>query len=735
MATYSNPIARDGDFADPFVLRFNGRYYLYCTNPDLRCWSSSDLLHWTPEGPTIEPGTFGDLVPFAPEVTYDDGVFHLYTSPSGTGHRILRSDRPTGPFVPVTDNIGHAIDGHVFTDDDGRRYFYWASDDGIWGCEMASPTELGEPVLTGAFMHGWTEGPYVVKRDGRYHMTLTGNHYLSPGYRINAAVSDHPLHGYRDSPLNPVLVSTAPGHLGLGHSSSVLGPDLVSTYLVYHNLNPDRTRDLNIDRQAWNGDLLQILGPSRLAPAPGAPDHGTAWGAGEGRRWVVRSGSLAEHTGTATLRGPGEAGWRDVRLADRFTSEHTVGSTADRYGILAVDQESRRGWRIDVEPLGNLVRVVALGPGTAEPLVTSALPTGHRHDVLHCYRLVAAGGLVELFVDNRRQLEFRPERSAGLTLGYHCAAGTMTIGHTALTHDVEPSATAAAPRPVPGRFLAGPATVGAGGPTDADPASRPDLLLAPGTSPRRQLLVAAAGEYDLWLSGEFPAGAELSVAVDDRPVEVVVRQPTTAVATRLWLAEGASTLAISVANRPVRLRMVSLAQAASGSATTPLRHSGTGKLLGGQSMIGDWDLTATVEVELPTPDGHADLLLCAGELAEGGEGDDTTLGLDFLLGYSLQFHRDRIVLARHAYDELRLAEGQLPAIGRHTIAVSRRGGTITARVDGLDPLVLEDPWPHPAGELGLRTRDARIVLDAVGLSPVRPPADPALPVAARHAGR
>ena len=47
MTTYQNPIQKHGDFADPFVLRFNGRYYLYCTNPGVRCWQSDDLLHWT----------------------------------------------------------------------------------------------------------------------------------------------------------------------------------------------------------------------------------------------------------------------------------------------------------------------------------------------------------------------------------------------------------------------------------------------------------------------------------------------------------------------------------------------------------------------------------------------------------------------------------------------------------------------------------------------------------------
>ncbi|HEV7741435.1 MAG TPA: family 43 glycosylhydrolase, partial [Pseudolysinimonas sp.] len=83
MKTYRNPVARAGDFADPFVLRHDGRYYLYCTNPDLRCWSSDELVNWRLEGPAIAADAFPGLVPFAPEVVYSDGAFFMYTSPSG----------------------------------------------------------------------------------------------------------------------------------------------------------------------------------------------------------------------------------------------------------------------------------------------------------------------------------------------------------------------------------------------------------------------------------------------------------------------------------------------------------------------------------------------------------------------------------------------------------------------------------------------------------------------------
>ena len=51
------------------------RQYLYCTNPGVRCWQSDDLLHWTMMGEVVPEDEFPGLVPFAPEVVYENGWF------------------------------------------------------------------------------------------------------------------------------------------------------------------------------------------------------------------------------------------------------------------------------------------------------------------------------------------------------------------------------------------------------------------------------------------------------------------------------------------------------------------------------------------------------------------------------------------------------------------------------------------------------------------------------------
>lgn len=274
--TFSNPTElaeewEDYGVGDPFVLRYNGMYYLYSSTRDdqvgVKAWSSSDLANWKPEGlVTKDPIT---KAAYAPEVVYWNGYFYMYTSPGGGGHYVLRSESPTGPFTVQTDNLGMSIDGSVFIDDDGKWYFTHASGRGIVANEMSDPYTFGpDRLITEAYLQHWTEGSSILKREGKYLITYTGNHVFSTGYRIQYSISDQgPLGPYRTLENNPFVISTDDKFNGLGHSSTVLGPDLDSYYLAYHNLVGASTsgpplRKLNIDRLQFNGDRMSLLGPT-----------------------------------------------------------------------------------------------------------------------------------------------------------------------------------------------------------------------------------------------------------------------------------------------------------------------------------------------------------------------------------------------------------------------------------------------------------------------------------------
>ncbi len=509
----------------------------------------------------------------------------------------------------ISENVGHSIDGNVFIDDDGRWYFYWAGDEGIWGCEMPSPTEFGAPVLTGVHMNGWTEGPFVSKRDGVYYMTLTGNHYLSSGYRIDAASSSHPLHGYEPDRFNPILIGADGPAVGLGHSSTVLGPDLVSTWMIYHNINPDASRDLDIDRQVWSGRCIEVFGPSTSAPVPGAPD--VEWGEAE-------SPAITSMQFTAELNFIGVAS-RDYSLS-----------------------------------IGDAVTILA-----------DELPRTFVHDVLHCWRLIYDHGVLRVFVDGRLQFT----REGEIPLG---SAVTVTdhvlLAHCALTHMTPEVADRRAARPVPGRFW------------------------------------ADAGEYDLHVQrpGQY--------------VIYVAGQPSTP------LTAGRDVL--PSAPEP-GLRLVTIAAAPDGrtAAFADESASGFGKRILGDHTWDDFALTATVSFTLEAPDGHADLIVRAKQLSEGGEGDDTQLGLNFLLGYSVQFHSDRVVLARHDYNEQVLAvrELSIDQSRSHVLAVRACGGSFSVDVDGVEAITIDDALPHPLGHVGIRTANALLEVETLRIENVTKP--------------
>lgn len=712
-AYYQNPIAKNGDFADPFVLRWNGRYYLYCTNPDLRCWSSEDLVHWAPEGPVIAPGTFPGLVPFAPEVVYSSGKFYMYTSPSGLGHYVLESERPTGPFYRISENLGHAIDGSVFIDDDGKWYFYWAGDEGIWGCEMASPTQFGEPVLTGASLRGWTEGPLVRKAGGIYYMTYTGNHYLSSGYRIQTAWSRHPLQGYTDDPFNPAVLCTGGGVTGLGHSSTVLGPDLVSHYLVYHNLNPDASRELNIDRQLWHGEATQVLGPTVMPqPAPGLP--GGAFPAGGDvpqLEWEFAGAPWQQEEGLFWGGGEGFEALTKQAFGPLFTAEFHLrlprGGGAER-GVVLWEAGGARRYELAFSENGSCVTLLLRQGAQARPLARSALPAGYEPGALHCLRVERAREALTLWVDDRLQLKAAAgAEQAPLRLGYFSRGGKIGCGFTAATDTVYEEALRGAA--IPAGCSIAPVFGCRGG--SPEPGGR--LRLEEGETARYTLWVPQAGEYALCVILEGGA-AGLAALLDGKALPPAPRQGALQ-RFALTLGRGEHELCLAAAGSAARLVRLEVHTAAKGflpPGHPPALAAGPwGKRLWGEGNAGDYAVRAELKFQKTGEGGRAGLLLRVTQPAEGGEGADPVLGIDFFLGYSVSFTGKECVIARHRYDRRVLAACpcELPQGAWFTLCAAVEGSRITVRLNGCAAPLLTvcDEAPLTHGCYGLWAENAQ----------------------------
>lgn len=283
-SAYTNSL-KDGDgkyfeMGDPYILKYNGVYYLYASDVIIKCWSSKDLINWKYEGELLDKELLesGHKVMYAPEVYYFDGAFYLYGAPLGKGHYVYKSDSPTGPFKLASENTGRDFDGTAFADSDATRYFLWCGWGGVNYATMPTPTSLSAnnsfPVsIAGA----WTEGPTMFKRDGKYYLTYTGNAVLKANYRVEYAVTDDLSKGFTEPDDNVLLLNTEGDIISLGHNSILVGPDLDTYYIVYHDsyefTAKGSSRHINIDKILFNGDKMCVQGPtSHEIGDPDMPD-------------------------------------------------------------------------------------------------------------------------------------------------------------------------------------------------------------------------------------------------------------------------------------------------------------------------------------------------------------------------------------------------------------------------------------------------------------------------------
>ena len=225
---------------------------------------------------------------WAPEVVQrSDGKFVMVCSvEEHLGFAV--ADSPLGPFVPEKSwTFDKTIDGHIFLDDDGRGYLFCVSwreghEYGIWAyaleddlvtvkpeteVQVISPTDAWEQVSGRV-----TEGPFVLKHNGKYYLTYSGNGYDAKEYAVGYAVSGSPLGPYEKYAGNPILSYTSKLY-GPGHHSFTVSPDDKELIIVYHchaSTTAVHPRTICIDRArfaptASGTDRLEIFGPTHTA--------------------------------------------------------------------------------------------------------------------------------------------------------------------------------------------------------------------------------------------------------------------------------------------------------------------------------------------------------------------------------------------------------------------------------------------------------------------------------------
>ncbi len=332
----SNPL--NVALGDPYVLlASDGKYYMYGTDETgiitgFGAYSSTNLSDWEYEGQVYKGNQTGSWTLknfWAPEVYEENGKFYMFFSadwrqnPSNELENfrigVAVSDKPTGPFVDLTDkplfDPGYPVIDANIMKHDGKYYLYysrccyknlvesevadWArknnlfseiEESWIYGVEIAADFSkiIGEPklllqppakmddkqaewesrsVTSGEVNRRWTEGSFAFADQNKIYMMYSANFYGGENYAVGYATANHPLGPFVKAENNPVLEkNTAKGGIvtGTGHNS-VVKDKSGQMYCVYHGRTNKTGKQrvvfidkMNIDE---NG-LLIVDGPT-----------------------------------------------------------------------------------------------------------------------------------------------------------------------------------------------------------------------------------------------------------------------------------------------------------------------------------------------------------------------------------------------------------------------------------------------------------------------------------------
>ena len=239
--------------ADPYVLAWNGRYYLYGSCPlcgpeaqteGFGVFVSDDLVHWRRETGRSKGGLvfargdgFGTADFWAPEVHRYKGRFYLFYT-ANRSCCVAVADSPLGPFRNpkkeplVSSPDRQMIDNSLFVDDDGTPWMPFSDGERFALVQLAGDLmsvvpgshryafeEPREP-----WQNGVEEGPSIVRAGGKYVVLFSGDCCQSQDYAVGVGIADKVTGPWKRVP-GYRFVHRAGGLTGTGHGSPLRLPD------------------------------------------------------------------------------------------------------------------------------------------------------------------------------------------------------------------------------------------------------------------------------------------------------------------------------------------------------------------------------------------------------------------------------------------------------------------------------------------------------------------------------
>lgn len=456
---------------DPFVMRFDGKYYLYSSitgthkGNDIYCWTSDNLIDWFCLGVCCsDPDGGTTYIAYAPEVTYYKGYFYLCEAPNGKGHYIFKSSSPAGPFERVSENLGKGIDGSFYIDDNGNMFLMSAVSSGgayiNYSLVNLAPLSAGQKItslgsstpLKNANLNGWTEGPGYFRRGNYFYLTYTGNHVRDASYRVGYAytvgstlflnltqpkdnitlmLTDTPYAG-KGYNSNSSFVAL-PFYSGLGHSSNTIGPNLDSIYTAYHNeytVSSAFNRRLNITQYFTNGSIINTNGYALAETLkPEMPDYSAS--------------------GKESLSDSGNYYVSKEETLSVYTAELNFKIATGSVGSVVVGYKDEGNYtEISIE--NDRLTIKEFIGGKESVLAAASLGTGNKYDAVNTIRVVNGASGCEVYYNNMRKAVLSRPLSSG-AVGY---LKNMVISSTQFSNDAFGSSDFEAIKNLPSSFPA-----------------------------------------------------------------------------------------------------------------------------------------------------------------------------------------------------------------------------------------------------------------------------------------
>ena len=306
--TFRNPLNTDHG-SDPFMVYYNGEYYLTATT-----WSTDPNV-----GVTMKhASTISGLITATPLTIFKDTTasrccniwapeFHFLTAPDGTQHWYLyyvagvaadvshqyihvaesAGTSPLGPYTyrgrlydPANDNW--AVDPTILNLN-GQLYLFWSGYEGslfgssqnIYGMAMSNPwTVTGSRALIARPAYTWetgtaavNEGPEILQHGSTTFLVFSATWCGNPNYQLGRATYNggNVLSQSSWVKYASPIFSAANGQYSTAHNGFFKSPDGTEDWIVYHGTTSssgacDNTRTTRIQKFTWNADGTPNLG-------------------------------------------------------------------------------------------------------------------------------------------------------------------------------------------------------------------------------------------------------------------------------------------------------------------------------------------------------------------------------------------------------------------------------------------------------------------------------------------